>query len=199
MLLKNSCFCTTHKSSVSTGFAEQIMPILHVSCCNGCLVTWTVVSLTTAKFKPLLALTAPPYNTFARTEEKTPFPSVPLLFHAYRCRGNMFIEPLPRNLAPKFLLWADMPQHKELHNLCTEWKYVAWRHRARWLSNNALRSYAGGTLFESRPEYQISWQFQWFSSVAPEKCWNSTSIKLIKLPLQCITQRYTTVRYWERR
>jgi hypothetical protein len=39
---------------VSTGVAEQIMPVLHILCCNGCLVTWTVVSLTTAKFKPLI-------------------------------------------------------------------------------------------------------------------------------------------------
>jgi hypothetical protein len=54
MLQKNFCFCPTHKSSVSTGFAGQIMPILHILCCNGCLVTWTVVSLTTAKFKPLI-------------------------------------------------------------------------------------------------------------------------------------------------
>jgi hypothetical protein len=54
MLLKNSCFCTTHKSSVSTGSAEQIICILHILCCNGCLVTRTVVSLTTAKFKPLI-------------------------------------------------------------------------------------------------------------------------------------------------
>jgi hypothetical protein len=53
-LLKNICFCTTHKPSVSTDFAEQIMPILHILCCNGCLVTWTVVSLTTSKFKPLI-------------------------------------------------------------------------------------------------------------------------------------------------
>jgi hypothetical protein len=54
MLYKNVCFCTKHKSSVSTCFAGQIMPILHILCCNGCLVTWTVVSLTTAKFKPLI-------------------------------------------------------------------------------------------------------------------------------------------------
>jgi hypothetical protein len=53
-VMKNSCFCTTHKSSVSTGFAEQIMPILHTLRYNGSLVTWTVVSLTTAKFKPLI-------------------------------------------------------------------------------------------------------------------------------------------------
>jgi hypothetical protein len=46
-----SSFCTTHKSSVSTGFTEQIMPILHY---NGSLVTWTVVGLTTARFKPLI-------------------------------------------------------------------------------------------------------------------------------------------------
>jgi hypothetical protein len=42
------------KSSVSTGFAKQIMPIWRILCYNGSLVTWTVVSLTTAKFKPLV-------------------------------------------------------------------------------------------------------------------------------------------------
>jgi hypothetical protein len=45
MLLKNSCFCITHKSSVSTGFTEQIMPILLILGFNGSLVTWTAVSL----------------------------------------------------------------------------------------------------------------------------------------------------------
>jgi hypothetical protein len=37
MLLKHSCFYITHKSSVSTGFAEQIMSILRILCCNGSL------------------------------------------------------------------------------------------------------------------------------------------------------------------
>jgi hypothetical protein len=41
-------------SSVSTGFAEQIMPILRILCYNGSLVNGTVVSLTTVKFKPLV-------------------------------------------------------------------------------------------------------------------------------------------------
>jgi hypothetical protein len=53
-----SSFCTTHKSSVSTGFAEQIMPILRILCYNGSLVTWTVVSLITAKFKLLIFSTS---------------------------------------------------------------------------------------------------------------------------------------------
>jgi hypothetical protein len=53
MLWKISSFCTTHKSSVRKGFTEQIMPILRILCYNGSLVTWTVVGLTTAKFKPL--------------------------------------------------------------------------------------------------------------------------------------------------
>jgi hypothetical protein len=47
-------FCSTHTSSVSTGFEEQIMPILHILCYNGSLVTWMVVSLTTAKFNHLI-------------------------------------------------------------------------------------------------------------------------------------------------
>jgi hypothetical protein len=50
---KCSSFCTTHKSSVSTGFGKQIIPISHILCYNGSLVTWTVVSLTAAKFQPL--------------------------------------------------------------------------------------------------------------------------------------------------
>jgi hypothetical protein len=49
-----SSFHATHNSSVSTGFTEQIMPILRILCYNGSLVTWTVVSLTTAKLKPLI-------------------------------------------------------------------------------------------------------------------------------------------------
>jgi hypothetical protein len=47
-----SALCT--KSSVSPGFAKQIMPVLRILCYNGSLVTWTVVSLTAAKFKPLI-------------------------------------------------------------------------------------------------------------------------------------------------
>jgi hypothetical protein len=53
-VIENSSLYTIYKFSVSTGFAEQIMPILRILCHNGSLVTWTVVSLTTAKFKPLI-------------------------------------------------------------------------------------------------------------------------------------------------
>jgi hypothetical protein len=42
--------CFTHKSSVSTGFTEQIMPNLQILCYNENLVIWTVISLTTAKY-----------------------------------------------------------------------------------------------------------------------------------------------------
>jgi hypothetical protein len=48
--------CTIYKFSVSTGFSEQIMPILRILCYNGRLVTWTVVSLNTAKFRRLYFL-----------------------------------------------------------------------------------------------------------------------------------------------
>jgi hypothetical protein len=41
-----------HKSSVSKDFANQIMSILLILCHNGNFVTWTVISLTAAKFKP---------------------------------------------------------------------------------------------------------------------------------------------------
>jgi hypothetical protein len=83
MLLKTSCFCTAHKPSVSTGFAEQIMPILHILCYNGSLVTWTVVSLTTSKFKPLpMALVSCSYST------DTPYSPVvgPWWYHIVRYR-----------------------------------------------------------------------------------------------------------------
>jgi hypothetical protein len=49
--IENSSFCTTYKPSLSTDFAKQTMAILHISFYNSSLVTWTVVSLTTAKFK----------------------------------------------------------------------------------------------------------------------------------------------------
>jgi hypothetical protein len=45
MLLNISSFCTIYKFSVSTGFTEQIMPILRILCYSGSLVTWTVVIL----------------------------------------------------------------------------------------------------------------------------------------------------------
>jgi hypothetical protein len=45
-----------HKFSVNTGFAKQIIPILCILCYNGSLVTRTVVSLITAKFKPFIFL-----------------------------------------------------------------------------------------------------------------------------------------------
>jgi hypothetical protein len=52
MLLK-ILSCALYKSSLfSTGFAKQIMPILRILCYNGSLVAWTVIRLTTAKFKP---------------------------------------------------------------------------------------------------------------------------------------------------
>jgi hypothetical protein len=44
----------TSQSSISSCFAKQIIPILRILCYNGSLATWTVVSLTTAKFKPLI-------------------------------------------------------------------------------------------------------------------------------------------------
>jgi hypothetical protein len=50
MLLKNSSFCTTHNSPISTGFAKQIMSVLRILCYNGSLVTGAVVSLTIVKY-----------------------------------------------------------------------------------------------------------------------------------------------------
>jgi hypothetical protein len=53
-VIENSCLCTIYNSSASRGFAKQIMSILCILCYNGSLVTWTVVSLTVAKFKLLI-------------------------------------------------------------------------------------------------------------------------------------------------
>jgi hypothetical protein len=47
-------FFLLHYTQVNTGFTEQIMSMLRILCYNGSLVTWTVVSLTTAKSKPLI-------------------------------------------------------------------------------------------------------------------------------------------------
>jgi hypothetical protein len=50
----NFCFFTVYKSSVSAGFAKQIMPFLFILCYNGNLVAWMVVRLATVKFKALI-------------------------------------------------------------------------------------------------------------------------------------------------
>jgi hypothetical protein len=55
-VIKHSFLCTVYKSSVSTGFAKQIMSILRILCYNGSMVTWTVVTFTTATFKSLYFL-----------------------------------------------------------------------------------------------------------------------------------------------
>jgi hypothetical protein len=46
-------FHKIYKSFISPVFARQIMPVLFILCYNGSLVTWTVVSLTASKCKPL--------------------------------------------------------------------------------------------------------------------------------------------------
>jgi hypothetical protein len=38
-VVQNSSFCSIHKSSVNTGFSEQIMPIFRILCYNGSLIT----------------------------------------------------------------------------------------------------------------------------------------------------------------
>jgi hypothetical protein len=53
-VIKNSPICTIYKSSASPGFAKQVLSNILILCYNGSLVTWTVLSLTTAKFKPLI-------------------------------------------------------------------------------------------------------------------------------------------------
>jgi hypothetical protein len=53
-IIEISPLCSIYKSSVSPGFAKQIMSILHNLYYNGSLVTWTVISSTTAKYKLLI-------------------------------------------------------------------------------------------------------------------------------------------------
>jgi hypothetical protein len=48
--------CALYTSPLSSGFGMQNVYILRTLCYNGSLVTWTVVSLTTVKFKPLIFL-----------------------------------------------------------------------------------------------------------------------------------------------
>jgi hypothetical protein len=53
----------TYKSFLCPAFSKQIMPLVLILCYNGSLVTGTVVSLATAKFKPLIF----PVSRFALT------------------------------------------------------------------------------------------------------------------------------------
>jgi hypothetical protein len=80
--IENSSFL--YKSSVGPGFSKRIMPILFSLCYNGSLVTRTVVSL--------------PSFHFILLHRKN---RVQQLFYCcvcVRCRGNVFTEPLPRNV-----------------------------------------------------------------------------------------------------
>jgi hypothetical protein len=48
MFLQKYCFCTTHKSSVNTGSAEQIVPVVHILCysCSETGITTVLKSVT---------------------------------------------------------------------------------------------------------------------------------------------------------
>jgi hypothetical protein len=110
-----SFFCTIYKTSVCPGFAKQITSTLCILCYNGSLVTWTVVSLTTAKFKPLIFSTSGFALSYAvnmfilmilydfwllpwpagprdiasgRSQQKTPFLTIPLLLHDVTIRAE---------------------------------------------------------------------------------------------------------------
>jgi hypothetical protein len=97
-VIENSSLCTIYKSSVSTGFAKQIISVLPILCYNSSLVTWTVVSLTSAKFKPLIfqwlstRLVPSLYNLGTDRIENTASKSSYI-----RCCGNVFMESLPSN------------------------------------------------------------------------------------------------------
>jgi hypothetical protein len=50
------------KPHVSPGFVKQVVAYLFSLCCNDSLVTWTVVSLTASKFKPLILIVCGSFN-----------------------------------------------------------------------------------------------------------------------------------------
>jgi hypothetical protein len=101
---KNSSLCTSYKFSVSTGFAGQIMPI-HILCYNDSLVTWTAISLTTAKFKALIFST----SDFALFSATNMF----ILMALYESESESYVATdgqsasLSWNRAPIWGLWPD--------------------------------------------------------------------------------------------
>jgi hypothetical protein len=54
------------------------------------------------------------YNHFARTEQKTSFPTIRLLLRI-RCGGNLFSEPLPSNVRLFWLYYSDL--QASFHNI----------------------------------------------------------------------------------
>jgi hypothetical protein len=64
MLLKILPFVLYTSPLSVPAFTKQIMPILHILCYDGSLVTWKVTCLTTAKFKPpIFSMSGLPYPT----------------------------------------------------------------------------------------------------------------------------------------
>jgi hypothetical protein len=119
------------------------MPILQTLCYNSSLVTWTVVSLTTAKFKPLIfslswlpqLCSLEPLCT-NRVENTASNSSLPLLLHAY---------PLPRERLPSLCLETALVYlliSRSLHsNGCTRYNALH-SHRFEILKVNiTLRLY----------------------------------------------------------
>jgi hypothetical protein len=86
--------CTTHKSSVSTGFAKQIMPLLRILCYNGSLVTWVS----------------------GRIAKKTPSSTVLLLLHV--CSSLRYLL-LSYYLAPGTFSGSNIPASSHCVTICS--------------------------------------------------------------------------------
>jgi hypothetical protein len=105
-------------SSVNSGLAKQIMPVLRIFCYNGSLVTYTAVSLTAAKFKPLTF----PVSRFALSYAVNMFILMILydfsLLHAQFCYIIVYIK--------------KVESHVKITDRCAPWKFSSGAETVDW-------------------------------------------------------------------
>jgi hypothetical protein len=118
-VIQNSLICIIYKFFVSSGFGKQITHILLILGYNSRLVTWTVVSLTAAMFKPhfLRLASLCPYwclwsvhlreTLYVGLNRKHNFQQFLYCCVLVHCRGNLFIESL-RSTGCLRLSWQNI-------------------------------------------------------------------------------------------